>query len=150
MERDCLFDFIHRYEHCFLCYSTDCMSDKLLLWSRKVNLDGIPVFSLPSIPLNLCLSWRIFRSVVVISAYVLPTILGSLGAFFPVFEEGKHSLRNLAMSISNLFIPGKIYQGHKRFSDISRERECSFIRFSALLLFAQNFLIEHWTAATEP
>ena len=51
------------------------------------------------------------------------------------------------MSNSHLFIAGSIHQGHQRFGDISRGRQCSFISFSALLC-AQNLPIEQWTAAT--
>ena len=46
------------------------------------------------------------------------------------------------MPNSNLFVAGSIHQGHERFSDISRGRQCSFMSFSALLL-AQSLPIEH-------
>ena len=51
------------------------------------------------------------------------------------------------MPNSNLFVAGSIHQGHERFSDISRGRQCSFISFSALLR-AQSLPIEQWTAST--
>ena len=34
---------------------------------------------------------------------------------------------------SNFFVAGSIHEGHKRFSDISRGGQCSFMSFSALL-----------------
>ena len=46
------------------------------------------------------------------------------------------------MSNLNLFVAGSIHQG----SDISRERHCSFMSFSALL-FAQTLPIQQWTAS---
>ena len=39
----------------------------------------------------------------------------------------------LIMSNSTLFVNGSIHQGHERFSDISRGRQCSFASFPALL-----------------
>jgi hypothetical protein len=36
------------------------------------------------------------------------------------------------MSNLNLFVAGSIHQGSERFSDISRGRQCSFMRFSEL------------------
>ena len=50
------------------------------------------------------------------------------------------------MSSSKLFVAGSIHQGHERLSDTSRERQCSFVSFSALLC-AQTLSIESWTSA---
>ena len=50
-----------------------------------------------------------------------------------------------------LSIAGSSHQGHERFSEISRERQCSFMSFSALLC-AQSFPVQHWdwdTAAVD-
>ena len=46
-----------------------------------------------------------------------------------------------------LSIAGISHQGHKRFKEISRGRQCSFMSFSALL-FAQSFAVQHWDTAT--
>ena len=46
-----------------------------------------------------------------------------------------------------LSIAGSSHQGHKRFSEISRGRQCSFMSFSALLC-AQSFPVRHWDTAT--
>ena len=51
------------------------------------------------------------------------------------------------MSNSSVFISENIHQGHERFSDISRGRQCSFISFLALLC-VQDLPIEEWTATT--
>jgi hypothetical protein len=40
---------------------------------------------------------------------------------------------NIIMSNSTLFTLGSIHLGHKRLSDVSRGRQCSFMSFSALL-----------------
>jgi hypothetical protein len=40
---------------------------------------------------------------------------------------------NIILSNSTLFTLGSIHQGHERFSDVSRRRQCSFMSFSALL-----------------
>ena len=50
------------------------------------------------------------------------------------------------MSSSTFFVAGSIHQGQERFSNISRERQCSFMSFSALLC-AQTLSIESWTFA---
>ena len=47
----------------------------------------------------------------------------------------------------NVFVAGSIHQGPERLSDKSRERQCSFMCFSALLC-AQTLLIESWNSAT--
>ena len=46
----------------------------------------------------------------------------------------------LIMSNPTLFVNGSIHQGHERFSDISRGRQCSFMSFS-VLLFAQSVAV---------
>ena len=46
-----------------------------------------------------------------------------------------------------LSIAGSSHQGHERFSEISRGRQCCFISFSALLC-AQSFPVQHWDTAT--
>ena len=46
-----------------------------------------------------------------------------------------------------LSIAGSSHQSHERFSEISRERQCSFMRFSALLC-AQSIPVRHWDTAT--
>ena len=46
-----------------------------------------------------------------------------------------------------LSIAGSSHQSHKRFSEISKERQCSFMSFSALLC-AQSFPVRHWDTAT--
>ena len=46
-----------------------------------------------------------------------------------------------------LSIAGSSHQGHERFSEISRGRQCSFMSFSALLC-AQLFPVRHWDTAT--
>ena len=46
-----------------------------------------------------------------------------------------------------LLIAGSIHQGHERFSDVSRGRQCSFMSFSALL-FAQSCPVRFWDTAT--
>ena len=46
-----------------------------------------------------------------------------------------------------LSIAGSSHQGHERFSEISRGRQCSFMSFSALLC-AQSFPVQHWDTAT--
>ena len=46
-----------------------------------------------------------------------------------------------------LSIAGSSHQGHERFSEISRGRQCSFMNFSALLC-AQSFPVQHWDTAT--
>lgn len=76
------------------------------------------------------------------NVHVLP-----LHVFCIRIEQGKHSLDTLDMSNAHLFIAGSIHQGHERFGDISRGRQCCFISFSALLC-AQNLPIEEWTATT--
>ena len=45
-----------------------------------------------------------------------------------------------------LSIAGSSHQGHKRFSEISRGRQCCFISFSALLC-AQSFPVQHCDTA---
>jgi len=51
------------------------------------------------------------------------------------------------MSNSDLFVAGSIHQGHERFSDISRGRQCSFMSFSALLC-AQSYPVRQWNTCT--
>ena len=46
-----------------------------------------------------------------------------------------------------LSIAGSSHQGHERFSEISRGRQCSFMSFSALLC-AQSFPVQHRDTAT--
>ena len=46
-----------------------------------------------------------------------------------------------------LSIAESSHQGHERFSEISRGRQCSFMGFSALLC-AQSFPVRHWDTAT--
>ena len=46
-----------------------------------------------------------------------------------------------------LSIAGSSHQGHERFSEISRGKQCSFMSFSALLC-AQSFPVRHWDTAT--
>ena len=46
-----------------------------------------------------------------------------------------------------LSIAGSSHQGHERFSEISRERQCSFMSFPALLC-TQSFPVQHWDTAT--
>ena len=46
-----------------------------------------------------------------------------------------------------LSIVGSSHQGHERFSEISRGRQCCFMSFSALLC-AQSFPVQHWDTAT--
>ena len=46
-----------------------------------------------------------------------------------------------------LSIAGSSHQGHERFSEISRGRQCSFMSFSALLC-TQSFPVQHWDTAT--
>ena len=46
-----------------------------------------------------------------------------------------------------LSIAESSHQSHERFSEISRERQCSFMSFSALLC-AQSFPGRHWDTAT--
>ena len=46
-----------------------------------------------------------------------------------------------------LSIAGSSHQGHERFSEISRGRQCSFMSFSGLLC-AQSFPVRHWDTAT--
>ena len=46
-----------------------------------------------------------------------------------------------------LSIAGSSHQGHERFSEVSRGRQCSFMSFSALL-YAQSFPVRHWDTAT--
>jgi hypothetical protein len=48
------------------------------------------------------------------------------------------------MSNSALFTLGSIHQGHERFSDVSRERQYSFISFSVLLC-ARSLPVQQWT-----
>ena len=45
-----------------------------------------------------------------------------------------------------LSIAGSSHQGHERFSEISRGRQCSFMSFSALC--AQSFPVWNWDTAT--
>ena len=51
------------------------------------------------------------------------------------------------MSSLTFFVAGSIHQDQGRFSDQSRERQCSFMSFSALLC-AQTLSIENCTSAT--
>jgi hypothetical protein len=51
------------------------------------------------------------------------------------------------MSNSTLFTVESIHQGHERFSEVSRGRQCSFMRFSTLLC-AQSFQVQQWTTET--
>ena len=51
------------------------------------------------------------------------------------------------MSNAIVSIAGTIYQGEERFSDISRERICSFMSLSGLLC-AQSCPVRHWDTAT--
>jgi hypothetical protein len=51
------------------------------------------------------------------------------------------------MSNSTLFTVGSIHQGHELFSEVSRDRQCCFMRFSALLC-AQSFQVQQWTTET--
>ena len=44
-------------------------------------------------------------------------------------------------------IAGSSHQGHERFSEISRGRQCCFMSFSALLC-AQSFPVQDWDTAT--
>ena len=46
-----------------------------------------------------------------------------------------------------LSIAGSSHQGHERFSEIFRGRQCSFMSFSALLC-AQSFPVWNWDTAT--
>ena len=51
------------------------------------------------------------------------------------------------MSNATLFIAGTTHQGHERFSDVSRGRQCSFMSFSALLC-AQSRPVSQWSTYT--
>jgi len=56
--------------------------------------------------------------------------------------RGKSSFRSfqfrrVIMSKSNLFIAGSIHQGHERFSDISRGRQCFLWLFSPVLICSE-------------
>ena len=46
-----------------------------------------------------------------------------------------------------LSIAGSSHQGHERFSEISRGRQCSFMSFSAMSR-AQSFPMQQWDTAT--
>ena len=46
-----------------------------------------------------------------------------------------------------LSIAGSNHQGHERFSEISRGRQCCFMSYSVLLC-AQSFPVQHWDTAT--
>ena len=46
-----------------------------------------------------------------------------------------------------LSIAGSSHQGHERFSEISRGRQCCFMSFSVLLC-AQSFPVQHWDTAS--
>ena len=60
-------------------------------------------------------------------------------------KRSKQFFRILAMSSSLFFVAGSIHQGQERFSDKSRERQRSFMSFSALLC-TQTLSIEIWTS----
>ena len=48
-----------------------------------------------------------------------------------------------------LSIAESSHQGHERFSEISRGRQCSFMSFSALsCMCVQSFPVQHWDTAT--
>ena len=46
-----------------------------------------------------------------------------------------------------LSIAGSSHQGHERFSETSRGRQCCFMSFKALLC-AQSFPVQHWDTGT--
>ena len=47
-----------------------------------------------------------------------------------------------------LSIAGSSHQGHERFSEISRGRQCSFYMSFSALLCAQSYPAQHWDTAT--
>ena len=54
---------------------------------------------------------------------------------------------NYAMSNATLIVNGSIHQGDRRFSDVSRGRQCAFMSLSALLC-ANSSDVSQWTAHT--
>ena len=55
--------------------------------------------------------------------------------------------RSVIMLNAILSIAERSHQGHERFSEISRGRQCSRMSFSALLC-VQSFPVRHWDTAT--
>ena len=51
------------------------------------------------------------------------------------------------MSNADLIVSGSIHQADRRFSDVSRGRQCAFIGFSALL-HTNSSCVSQWTADT--
>ena len=51
------------------------------------------------------------------------------------------------MSNADLIVSGSIHEADRRFSDVSRGRQCAFISFSALLR-ANSCRVSQWTADT--
>ena len=51
------------------------------------------------------------------------------------------------MSKANLIVGGNIHQADRRFSDVSRGRQCAFMSLSALLR-ANSSRVSQWTSHT--
>ena len=77
----------------------------------------------------------------VLRAHGCPLIYRRSGEFIMVF------FNSVIMLNAILSIAGSSPQGHERFSEISRGRQCCFMSFSALLC-AQSFPVQHWDTAT--
>ena len=86
-------------------------------------------------------SKRSFRTVRVQPTWS-PTDLSSISWVHYSFFFNSVIMLNAILSIA-----GSSHQSHERFSEISRERQCSFMRFSALLC-AQSIPVRHWDTAT--
>ena len=86
-------------------------------------------------------------------AYMLVSCFCSSDSFVSVELKSTYPGKSVSflilviMSNAILSIAGSIHQGHERFSDISRGRQCSFMIFSALLC-AQTCPVRHWDTAT--
>ena len=84
----------------------------------------------------------------VLSPHGCPLIYCRSGEFINFFQQCYHAKRSVIMLNAILLIAGSSHQGHERFSEISRGRQCSFMSFSALLPCAQSFPVQHWDTAT--
>ena len=82
--------------------------------------------------------FRVAKSTSFLSLIILCTLrfthMQSLTAYF---------FNSVFMLKAILSIAVSSHEGHERFSEISRGRQCSFMSFSALLC-AQSFPVQHW------
>ena len=58
------------------------------------------------------------------------------------------TVNKCVMSYANLIVIGSVHQGVRRFSNVSRGRQCTFMSLSALFICANGCRVSQWPAET--